>query len=924
MLAWFWFGGTSMADDCSTWTAEWLRELLSHTNCGIITLTDDITITPAYTWQWTKPTAIACWTNDSSICINRAVTIDWGGKTISYSEMPRWLSNWWNYLFKTNIWDTVTEITLKNLNISTSLGWIFLYWNTKLTLENVSFSDLEWGWVEIQNNASPTITITDVNYDESIETPFAWVDWAYSWSLNWSNSSNILDCHFIEKPNWDGYQKQYFCFLKKLNTKTYYTSDSTDSTEFKLVLNDDGSFLNKTGTLYILWALYDDNDKKNPKKLYAQLSWATAEQLSNVFQTWIIENEEVLFLRLGSSEQTKVFRAVKDGALSWNAFKPSTYTIPASQVSFSTWEADRVAPSWITDFSSENLSWVIEVWKWYIVHTKKWGLFYAPRMYKVIFNTNAEWVANPEAKELKYWEKVDEPAEPTYTWYIFQWWYLNDEVFKFTTPITESITLTGKWEAITPSTWDAEDETTYASGFVFDAEEWLTWTDTKSSIESAVASSNSNATMQWAAELNVYSDKDDDDALDPDKDELITKKVNFSGAVAVKIPVQWEVAAVKVKVRHNGETTFGTEWLTTDSAATCNDWIASAPYNGSDIKVTSGYAEIYTCSASTFIAYTETANPTSSSSSYSGGWGGSSKSTTKTNTWDTKATTWDTAKVDEEKSDETKDDEDNTEEQNPTMTDEEAIAKYGQEQVDAYKWALENWITTMPTIEKARLDQPLTRAELAKMMVVYMAKIMDKSPVVTGDVNYKDVDADELNDLALYIKLAYQYQIMWINADGTPIENFNPYGLVTRWEYATVFSRVLFGDKFNKDWADFYTNHLEALKKAGILKDTTPTMQEIRGWVMLMMYRSSKNSEEISKVAAEVEATDEEKAEAEAKAEEETTTETSEETSENAEPAEENAEATTWDVVETPEAEATTWDVAETPAEASTWDTASN
>ena len=66
----------------------------------------------------------------------------------------------------------------------------------------------------------------------------------------------------------------------------------------------------------------------------------------------------------------------------------------------------------------------------------------------------------------------------------------------------------------------------------------------------------------------------------------------------------------------------------------------------------------------------------------------------------------------------------------------------------------------MPTIEKARLDQPLTRAELAKMMVVYMAKIMDKSPVVTGDVNYKDVNADELNDLVLYIKLAYQYQIM--------------------------------------------------------------------------------------------------------------------------------------------------------------------
>jgi hypothetical protein len=37
---------------------------------------------------------------------------------------------------------------------------------------------------------------------------------------------------------------------------------------------------------------------------------------------------------------------------------------------------------------------------------------------------------------------------------------------------------------------------------------------------------------------------------------------------------------------------------------------------------------------------------------------------------------------------------------------------------------LEKGITTMDTVEKARLDQPLTRAELAKMMVVYMEKVM--------------------------------------------------------------------------------------------------------------------------------------------------------------------------------------------------------
>jgi hypothetical protein len=66
----------------------------------------------------------------------------------------------------------------------------------------------------------------------------------------------------------------------------------------------------------------------------------------------------------------------------------------------------------------------------------------------------------------------------------------------------------------------------------------------------------------------------------------------------------------------------------------------------------------------------------------------------------------------------------------------------------------------MKTVEEARLDYPLTRAELAKMMVVYIAKILGKQPVLTGNVDYQDVDANKLGDLAGYIQLAYQYQIM--------------------------------------------------------------------------------------------------------------------------------------------------------------------
>jgi hypothetical protein len=76
-------------------------------------------------------------------------------------------------------------------------------------------------------------------------------------------------------------------------------------------------------------------------------------------------------------------------------------------------------------------------------------------------------------------------------------------------------------------------------------------------------------------------------------------------------------------------------------------------------------------------------------------------------------------------------------------------------------------------------------------MSQYISSVLKKSPIKTDLPGYKDVD-ESLGDLADYIVKAYQYQIMGIDADGNALEYFNPNGLVTRAEYATVFSRVLY------------------------------------------------------------------------------------------------------------------------------------
>lgn len=228
---------------------------------------------------------------------------------------------------------------------------------------------------------------------------------------------------------------------------------------------------------------------------------------------------------------------------------------------------------------------------------------------------------------------------------------------------------------------------------------------------------------------------------------------------------------------------------------------------------------------------------------WGGGGGGSSYSAPKKE--ESKVTTWTTntwsnneeINLGWEVKDETTSNVTSSNSAEPTITDAD-IKTFWDEQIEAYKWAFKEWITTMDTVEKARLDQKLTRAELAKMMVVYIQKVKKITPLKTDEPKYSDVDSS-LWDLADYIKLAYQYQIMGIDGSGNALNEFNPNGLVTRAEYATVFSRVLFWSKYNQSEWPYYEKHIAALKAAGILTKDDPTADEYRGWVMLMMYRSA-------------------------------------------------------------------------------------
>ena len=162
-----------------------------------------------------------------------------------------------------------------------------------------------------------------------------------------------------------------------------------------------------------------------------------------------------------------------------------------------------------------------------------------------------------------------------------------------------------------------------------------------------------------------------------------------------------------------------------------------------------------------------------------------------------------------------------------------SIAAYSQELQDAYNFAYQNKITTINSIDKADMEWWLTRIAMAKMLSQYAINILWKSPDTSKIPNFWDIDSKLDEDYNNGVTLAYQLWIMWIW-----IDKFRPFDLVTRAEFGTALSRVLYWTK-NEWWNPYYINHLKALQNSWIMTQINqPNQLEIRWYVMLMLMRS--------------------------------------------------------------------------------------
>ena len=953
-LAWFWFGGVSMAStvDCTTWDPAvqnenavakiWencydsLEDAIAGANDGdVVYLLKDYIISEAIQ------------INDKSLTIEWS----WDLKAIWFEQVADiWNSNT-AYVFKIWINSASSDINvkLKNLIIKNSFYWIkHGYSNsskkTILTLHDVSFENLTYWAVDMQNELSElhnewSVEIEDGDLFVNIDT--------YDWNKNY-----VI-------PEWYDY-----CYIN-LNKYTCFNNENSllgmkDDVIAKIWTKYFSNLANAIDASSVLWdevlllkdySLNDQLQIKSWDNVIIDLNWkkldVAAGYSNSIYHSCPVMVNYWGSLILKSSVDWWSISTMVDSLIDSNVYWAVCVTRKSTDPN--DWLAKLTIESWSYSWYYYWIVWngsrhgtEINI-NWWIIEWINWSAIYHPQDWVL----NIEWwdlIWEDTAIELRAWKLTiswwtfTAKAEPTsseanWNWTTtrgaaiaiaqhdtkkeisvnIDWWVFNwiSAVYQ-SNPQNNNISSDGVWSV-----------TTVLKDWSFN---WQIWNKDDA---------NNKLVIQWWNYKDINWDTYKTENLSNYIDEwksanAVDEQWNVLYVIEKKI---WDQNVKSYLIKLESVSNWNISSTPSDKAHSWDKVTLTATpnsnYNFSKWTVKSWNVEIkvennqFTMpAANVTVSATFTAKPVS----YSWGGGGSSRSSSRSSSnntmnevvlwWEVEVATGDKTEVntgDENKVDETKSEE-NTAPQAPTATD---VEKYGQELVDAYIWARNNGITTMPTIEQARLKDWITRAELSKMMVVFMSEVLKKQPVLSGNADYADVD-NSLGDLADYIQKAYQYQIMWINADWTPIKNFNPNGKVSRAEFATVLSRVLFGSKYNQDGANYYEWHIKALAESKILTNTDPKIQELRWWIILMLYRS-QNSETNNEEENTAQVITWDVAEVESGSAAEVTTWTTAEIDTGA-----VVEAATGATAETAIAEANTWDVAKvesgSTAEVATWD----
>jgi hypothetical protein len=162
---------------------------------------------------------------------------------------------------------------------------------------------------------------------------------------------------------------------------------------------------------------------------------------------------------------------------------------------------------------------------------------------------------------------------------------------------------------------------------------------------------------------------------------------------------------------------------------------------------------------------------------------------------------------------------------------------YTQEEIEAFNFARENGLISASSISDADMGGYLNRISMAKILSQFAINVMWLEPDSSKYTSFNDVSIStsaKYNDAPL---LAYQLWIMGVNA-----KNFRPYDTVTRAEFASVLSRMVYGTRDWSNWNNYYEPHLNKLRNEWILTNTNPSRYEKRGLVLIMLMRTAQQN----------------------------------------------------------------------------------
>ena len=733
------------------------------------------------------------------------------------SNLARWLNsffygyNWLRWVIDVTDWDTslVTDMNNAFYGID-ELTWVI--WLNTWDTSNVT--DMNHMFQSSKKLESLDLSWWDTSKVEDMSSMF---EYCHSlkeikWLDTWDTSSlkhmwcMFYECKQLKELNLDGWD------VSKVTTSSsesdlaywwssaFYKTDSLEKVSFRWwklpdnlqsryssrwlnyswitsidVSNWKTSNVKKMNTMFtdikknvnIIWLdTWDTSNVENMWWMFTRSYWLESLDLSS-FDTSKVTNIQWMFQ--WASNLRTIYAGDKFIVNDW---VPSTDMFSGA-VSLIWWNWTEFDENHI---DSEYARWDIKGISWY----------FDAKTYNLIYDANW-WTLNWEENTYKQSNKYILPI-PTRIWNQFIWWYESwtENLYTYVwLDVKWDKNLYAQWKPLEEKAQETTDSVIYTEDTTVDindeGEQPITWSTTitlkSKEVESEEVKSEEEKITVKESEIKVTSDKTVEyqwwlevylEKTENEKTEIIEWIAKFSSPIAVKIPVSSNSEFVKVQVKHYWEE-FWYKWLTLNPVNNCSNWEAlNDKYNGENIPVKDTnwekYALIYTCSASTFVAYIENVKPVVPSPA---SWGWRTITPTKQ---ETKSVEQEHNSADLEKI---------TVQENAETTINTTDAQSVEEKINKIQW------------------RSLTRWEVAVMTNI----LLDVYPQLTENRELNEVSkacenyADEQNftkDEKKAITRLCKLSIMWIHADDNkPLDEFMVNQITKNDEFSKVINRSL-------------------------------------------------------------------------------------------------------------------------------------